>query len=61
LHDAGATPRLLFEKAERHYQSSQQEYGAAEKAVRADADAVEAANAGMASARRAAGVRLKLE
>ncbi|MGO9261438.1 MAG: HlyD family secretion protein [Bryobacteraceae bacterium] len=52
LHEAGATPRLVYEKAERDYQSSQQEYGAAERAVRAAADAVEAANAGLASARK---------
>lgn len=53
LHDAGATPRLVYEKAEQDYQAAQQEYTAIEKAVRAAADAADAANTGQAAAKKA--------
>jgi multidrug resistance efflux pump len=42
----------VYEKAERDYQSSQQEYAAAGKAVRAAADVLEAANAALANDRK---------
>jgi HlyD family secretion protein len=53
LHEAGATPRLVYEKAEQDYQSSQQEDAAARKAVRAAADALEAASAALGNDRKA--------
>ena len=57
LHDAGATPRLVYEKAESDYQSAQQESTAAEGAVRTAANAVEAADAGLENARNVLAAR----
>lgn len=52
LHDAGATPRLVYEKAEQDYQTSQQANTAAQKAVSAAEAEAEAGNAALATARK---------
>ena len=52
LHEAGATPRLTFEKAEQDYQAGQQEFAAMDKAARAANDTVQSALDQMAAAKK---------
>jgi len=51
LHEAGATPRLVYEKAQKDYAASQREYAAVQKAAQAASGAADAADAGLAAAR----------
>jgi len=43
LHNAGATPKLAWEKAQRDFHGAQQEYGIMDKAARLSADQVQSA------------------
>ena len=52
LNDAGATPRLVFEKAEQDYLASQREFEAAQKAVSASANEQQDGGASVANARK---------
>jgi HlyD family secretion protein len=52
LNKAGATPRLTWEKAQRDYQASQQEYDVMDKAARLSAGQVQSALNALSAARK---------
>jgi len=52
LHAAGATPRIVYEKAQQDYEAAAAEYGAMQKAAQASADILKSATERLESVRR---------